>query len=232
MNKIIDLKDFTFLDLTHPLSSAIPSWSGNCGFQHMVRDDYDLSSPVKFRTFDIEMQAGMGTHMDAPAHCILGGRCISDLNLRELISPCVMMNMSNQVHERYSLSVQDIEVFEARYGTIPPGCFVIVYTGWEQYWDTPEKYRNNHVFPSVSKEATQVLLERQIVGLGIDTLSPDRPEDGFPVHQLILQADRYIIENIANSLNLPPIGSYTLAMPLKIQNGTEAPMRLLGFLIK
>ena len=228
MHNTMPFKDLTLIDLTHTLNSAIPSWNGSCGFQHTIRDDYDPSALYKFRTYDIHMQAGMGTHIDAPAHCIPGGRCINDLDLHELIAPCLVINVSNQMHERYSLSVGDIESFETQYGIIPPKCFVIVYTGWEQYWTTPKKYRNNHIFPSVSKEAAHLLLDRHIVGLGIDTLSPDRPEDNFPVHQLILNADKYIVENVANALKLPVVGAYTLACPLKIQGGTESPLRLVG----
>ncbi len=228
MQSSIHLKDFTVIDLTHDLTPEMPSWSGACGFEHILREDYDPSAPVKFRTYDLHMQAGMGTHMDAPAHCFQSGRSIADLSLKECIAPCIVINVSDQSHERYSLSPQDIEVFEAQHGTIPPHCFVIVYTGWDQHWNVPEKYRNNHVFPSISKEAASLLLERQIVGVGIDTLSPDRPEDGFPVHHLILEADKYIIENIANASKLPPVGAYTFALPLKIQGGTEAPLRLVG----
>ncbi|OJW52675.1 MAG: cyclase [Alphaproteobacteria bacterium 41-28] len=222
------LKDPTFIDLTHTLTPSIPSWDGSCGFQHDLRDDYDPAAPYQVRTYDIHMQAGMGTHIDAPAHFIPGGRCINDLNLQELIAPCIVMNVSNQMHERYSLKVKDIESFETQHGVIPPGCFVIVYSGWERYWTTPDKYRNNLVYPSLSKEAAQALLDRQIVGLGIDTLSPDRPEDGFPVHKLILGADKYIVENVANALKLPPTGAYTVVCPLKIEKGTESPIRLIG----
>ncbi|MEI8296220.1 MAG: cyclase family protein [Alphaproteobacteria bacterium] len=108
---------------------------------------------------------------------------------------------------------------------------MVIHTGWERYWGVPEKYRNNLVFPSVSAEAALALQMRQIVGLGIDTLSPDLPEDGFPVHQLILGAGKYIVENIANASKLPPMGAYILAFPMKIQGGTEAPIRLVGAII-
>lgn len=68
------------------------------------------------------------------------------------------------------------------------------------------------------------------MGLGIDTLSPDRPNEGYPVHRTLLSAGKYIIENIANSEQLPPTGSFVLALPLKIRQATEAPMRLIGLL--
>jgi len=52
-------------------------------------------------------------------------------------------------------------------------------------------------------------------GIGIDALSPDRPEDDYPVHKIILEAGKYIIEKVANAHLLLPIGSYSLSLPLK-----------------
>jgi kynurenine formamidase len=84
----------------------------------------------------------------------------------------------------------------------------MVKTGWSKFWHTPSKYHNNHVFPSVSSEAASLLLERGVNAIGIDTLSPDRPEDGFNVHKLFLGADKIIIENVANLGSMPPTGGF------------------------
>jgi len=73
-------------------------------------------------------------------------------------------------------------------------------------------------------------LERGAAGIGIDTLSPDRPEDGFPAHKLLLGAGKFIVENAANLRSLPPLGSQVLVAPIKISGGTEAPVRLMGFI--
>ncbi len=74
------------------------------------------------------------------------------------------------------------------------------------------------------------LWERGVSALGIDTLSPDRPEDGFPVHRLFLGADKIIIENVAHLDSMPPAGSFVMVLPMKIKDGTEAPVRLVGLL--
>ncbi len=92
------------------------------------------------------------------------------------------------------------------------------------------KYHNNHVFPSVSLEAAKVLLERDVSALGIDVLSPDRTEDGFKVHQVFLGLGKILIENAANLDNMPPIGAFVMALPIKIKDGTEAPVRLVGLI--
>lgn len=224
---------YKIVDLTHSLSPDIPTWDGGCGFMHTLQLDYEeYTTDVKFRVQQISMYAGIGTHMDSPAHCIPGGASIDQLDLQHLVAPCVVIDVSQNAHERYSVSVADIQAFEENYGAIKPVSFVIIRTGWDKFWQQPDCYRNNLIFPSISSDAALFLLNRQIVGLGIDTLSPDRPEDGYPVHAAVLSAGKYIVENIANAGELPPVGSYSLALPIKIVGGTEAPIRLIALVLK
>lgn len=221
---------YRLIDLTHPLGPDTPSWTGGCGFRHEVKLDYgQCTTDTKFRVQQIKMHAGIGTHMDAPAHVVPGGATIDELELTTFLAPCVVVDVSAKTHERYTVSTEDVRDFEKEYGRIPTGAFVIFYTGWDKFWHQPEKYRNNHVFPAVSGEVARLLLAHDIVGLGIDTLSPDRPECGtFPVHAAILGAGKYIVENVANASALPAVGSYSLALPIKTVGGTEAPIRLVG----
>jgi kynurenine formamidase len=221
--------DFTFIDLTHTLSPDIPAWDNGCGFQNkMVLDYSDCTTDVKFRVQSLQLLAGMGTHMDAPLHCIPGAASISDIPLGSLITPCNVIDVSDRADAQYSLSVDDIKQFENKYGIIAKGSFVIVYTGWDKWWHEPEKYRNNLTFPCISKQAAEELLSRDIAGIGIDTLSPDSGHLNFPVHQVLLGAGKYIIENVANANQMNKTGDYLLALPIKIQGGTEAPIRLIG----
>lgn len=174
---------YKLIDLTHPLDINIPSWIGDCGFNHKLHIDYsDCSGEDKFRVMTIKMHAGIRTHMDAPSHCIPFGRCIHDFDINELLMPCSVIDISEKCHERSSLTCDDIDAFESKHGLITKGSCVMVKTGWSQFWAEPAKYHNNYVFPSVAIEAATLLLKRNINALGIDTLSPDRPEDGFKVH--------------------------------------------------
>jgi kynurenine formamidase len=178
----------------------------------------------------LSMHAGIGTHMDAPSHCIADGRFIHDFDVNDLVMPCVVIDVLDQCHERYSLSAEDVTDFESKYGLIAKGSCVMVKTGWSKFWHTPSKYHNNHVFPSVFSEVAELLVERGVSAIGIDTLSPDRPEDGFKVHKLFLGADKIIIENVANLDSRPPTGSFVMVLPIKIKDGTEAPVRLVGLI--
>lgn len=220
---------YKLIDLTHVVDGNTPTWDGGCGFHHELRCDYgDCKGDVKFRVQKLTMNAGVGTHMDSPSHCIEGARSIDQLLLRELVAECVVIDVSNKAHESYDVSVEDVKAFEGQYGKIPEGAFVMIKTGWERFWNEREKYRNDHKFPGVSKDAALMLLERGVCGLGIDTLSADRPESGFPVHQVLLGAGKYLVENAANLGELPCKGAFVMVLPIKIKGATEAPIRLIG----
>lgn len=225
----LDGNNFQIIDLTHQLSDDIPTWSGSKSFELHTNVDYGMCpGAVKFRVQALEMSAGIGTHMDAPAHCIPGGATIDTIPLEKLCAPCIKIDVSDRAHERYSVSRADIVAWEDEHGTIQAGSFVLICTGWAKYWNNPEQYHNKHKFPSVSAGAALLLRERGIVGLGIDTLSPDRPEDEFAVHQLLLGAGIYLVENVAHAEKLPVIGATLFVIPILIAGGTEAPVRLFG----
>ena len=73
-----------------------------------------------------------------------------------------------------------------------------------------------------------MLLERDIAGLGIDTLSADAGTSDFPVHRAVLEAGKYLVENVANVGELPPVGAKAFVLPIKIKDGTEAAVRLIA----
>jgi kynurenine formamidase len=221
---------FSLIDLTHTVEKTSPTWDGRCGFESFLNADYEAGLHVSFRVQSFHMNAGIGTHLDAPAHCIEGGWTVEQIPLSHLVTRCVVIDVGEKAQENYQVSGQDVAKFEKEYGIIPKDTFVMVKTGWERFWEEPEKYRNNHRFPTLSADAAQMLVGRDIAGIGIDTLSPDRAEEGFPVHKAMLGAGKYIVENAANLNSLSPIGNFVMVLPLKTKEATEAPVRLVGLL--
>lgn len=234
--KNINLSTCSLIDLTHALDSNIPTWDGSCGFKSWTTNDYSENlTHTKFQCQCLEMNTGIGTHMDAPYHCIKGGKSIADITLKQLVLPLIVIDVSSRAGANYEISINDIMNFEKTHGTIPPGSLAIGYTGWSKYWNDPIQYRNADEkgelhFPSFSRKAAETLLERDVSGIAIDTLSPDVGVGGvFPVHELILGAGKYLIENVAHAHLLPAIGAYGVVLPLKIFQGAEAPVRFIAF---
>ena len=233
------IQNHSMIDLTHPLNPQVPTWDGSCGFQQVITCNYaDCSSKPQFQVQKLEMQAGVGTHMDAPSHCFPNGVSIDQIPLSQLVLPLVVLDVSKKSHAEYRISCDDVLTFEQAHGKIPSGSLVIGYTGWSRFWDAPERYRNADSsgqmhFPCFDSEAAQLLLEREVSGIAIDTLSPDRAHDGtFPVHEIFLGAGKYIIENVANAHLLPPTGALAVVLPMKIAEASEAPVRFIAFLLK
>jgi len=229
------LSPHQLIDLTHTLSLQTPTWNGACGFKNTITEHYnDSPGPTHFQVQQLEMRAGIGTHMDAPAHCIQGGSSIADIAIAQFIIPLVVLDVSERAHANYQLAEEDIVAFEKNYGRIPSQCLVIVHTGWARYWHDPILYRNADAkgkvhFPTVSEQAAQVLLARGIYGLAIDTLSLDLGTDGyFPTHEIFLGAGKYLVENVANAHLLPTLGALGIILPMKILEGTEAPVRFVA----
>ena len=180
------------------------------------------------------MHAGIGTHIDAPSHRIQGGLSVSEIPLENLIAPACVINVVSKASPDYEISVEDIQQYEKVYGIIPKGALVIAYTGWSRFWLDPINYRNidkfeQMHFPAFSSKAAELLLERDVAGIAIDTLSPDCLNSTFPVHLLILGAGKYIIENIADCASLPAKGAFVITLPLRAQS-SESPVRIIGLI--
>ncbi len=218
------------VDLTHTLSPNIPHWDPEPCFRTTTLIDYkDCTPPNLFRVQKIETKGGAGTHIDAPAHCFPDGKTVDVLSLENLITDCVVIHI-NDAKENTLISKEVVEEFEKKYNKITPNTFVIFHTGWDQYWNNPVKYRNDLKFPSLGEDTAKLLLERNIAGIGIDTLSPDAGGGDFPVHRMLLGAGKYIVENVANARDLPVNGMKITISPMKIKDGTEAPIRLIAVL--
>jgi kynurenine formamidase len=217
---------FKLIDLTHALSEKAPTWDGGCGYQLTMESDYVSDSPVSFKVQSMSLNCGIGTHIDTPAHCIKGMSTIDQIPLDHLINPGYLIDISHRLHADNYLTAQDILEFEAQNEIIQENSCVLVNTGWYRYWDDAPAYHNKFQFPYVHSEAANLLSERGIRALGIDTLSPDRPDSGYPVHGLLLSKNILIIENVTNLVGLPSKNFTVTIAPLKLCGATESPVRI------
>lgn len=182
-----------------------------------------------------------GTHADAPIHFAQNGKTMDQIPLEEWIGPAVKIDVTKQCAQNrdYLLTVDDIKNFEKKYGKIPAGAWVIMYTGIDtQFYPDKkmvlgtDKTGNEAVeflsFPGFSSESVQYLLkERDIKGIALDTPSIDYGKSkDFPVHRVLCGAGKLAVENIANLDKLPPVGAILYAIPMMIKGGTGAPVRV------
>ena len=217
-------------DLTQPLRPNIPGWEATCGYHEQRICDHDSEG---FRVYEYRMSAHSGTHLDAPLHRIPGAKSIGDLAPKNFFAPLSVIDVTAKATKDYIISMDDINIFEKQFGSIAQGDFVLFHTGWCLHWEDTELYRSqdsNDImhFPSISVEVATYLKEKDVTGIGVDTLSPDTGKDGFPVHDIILGADKIIVENMFVPKGVPQRGAYSITAPLNFVSGTESPIRALA----
>lgn len=218
----------SFIDLTHTLTPDIPTWTGRCGFETHIAMDYDQG----LRVMKFKGQTGIGTHMDAPNHFFPNAKSIDEIGLENFLIPLYVLDVRDKMSPDLMISKEDILSFEKKHGGIQKKSLFIGFTGWGKFWNDPLKYRNDLRFPGFHIEAADLLSERDVCGIGIDTLSPDGSNMSFPVHKKFLGENRYIIENLASLEKLPPMGALGIVLPMKIQGGSEAPIRAIAHIPK
>ena len=166
---------------------------------------------------------------------------VHEYSVAELVSPVVVINVSQQAERNsdYQITLQDIINWEKIHGSVESGSFVIANTGWSRYWSDPKRFiglDDNKVrhFPGWGEEAAQYLHEKSVRGLGTDAASIDAGNSNtFPAHRVFLKADKYLVENInigvqSNNI-LPEVGATVFVLPIPIENGSEAPARIIAY---
>jgi kynurenine formamidase len=224
------------VDLTHELNDHSPNWEGTDESPFHVKEtgtiEHDGYYVRSFRT-----EEHYGTHIDAPAHFGRGMWTVDRIPVERLVRPLVVLDVHDNAaaHPDYEISVKDIADWERRNGEIPSGAVVMAYTGWDEHWSSPKAFRNAGAdgvmhFPGYSLEAAMFLVKtRNVVALGIDTMSIDPGASKmFPVHHFTANASVYQLENVANLRSAPASGATIVVAPIKLEDGSGGPARLLA----
>ena len=176
----------------------------------------------------------LGTQIDAANHFVIGGAALHEITAQELIVPAVVIDFRQRARaERDAeLTVDDILIWESRFGRIPDGAAVILYTGWDVKLHDPDgafvglDEQGVKHYPGVGAEAARFLVEeRAIWGVGVDTISFDPGPDGeYRTHRAVLGAERWALECLANVRYLPPKGSVLFVGAPKVRGATGGPV--------
>jgi len=231
-------EDVKLLDLTYPLNDKSPFWPGDDYQPFQLRTIATLEkNGVASKAFS--MPEHFGTHIDAPNHFESGQPALDQIPATDLFAPGVVVDVTlrSEADPDYRLSVADLNEWEKTHGPIPTRSIVLLRTGWGDLWDSNVRYRNQDTFgkmhfPGFSAEAARWLVkERNVRGVGIDTLSIDYGlSKDFIVHHIINGAGRYGLENVAHLDKLPPRDFFLIVAPIKIATGTGGPTRLFAVL--
>ena len=218
--------------MSYALSEETPHWVGwpALACKEMANLDNSLFSAHAYTTV-----GQYGTHVDAPCHMVKGGRTLDQVTLQESVMPlCVIdKEAAVQANADYVLTVDDILQWEAQYGKIPAGAFVVFQSGWgkraAETMDNLDADGNRH-FPGWQLEAVKFLVEeRNIGGIGHETSDTEAPitsgESNYAVEYYILAQDRIQAELLCNVEKCPPVGAVFFCTYPKVTGGSGYPAR-------
>lgn len=184
-----------------------------------------------------------GTHMDAPVHFAEGRRTVAEVPVERLVGPAAVVDVRDRAARSrdYRVAVDDLQAWEAANGPIPDGAIVLLNTGFARHWPDRVRYMGTDErgqaavaklhFPGLDPEAARWLVgNRNVNAIGLDTPSIDYgPSKLFESHRILFENDVPAFENVANLDELPAKGAFVIALPMKIEGGSGAPLRIIAF---
>lgn len=195
------------IDITQTLRPGIATWPGDTPYENfwVMRMDRGDSCNVG----SVTMSLHTGTHADAPLHFLPEGAAPVDASLEPFIGPVVVVDAwgADSIRAEHVLPIgNDARRILFRTGTSHPD-------------------RWNDDFAYFTSEAARLLVERDVLLVGIDTPSIDKSDSKtLESHKLFAAANVALLENLM--LDEVLAGIYELiALPLKLAGMDASPIR-------
>jgi kynurenine formamidase len=169
------------LDLSQDFSMHTPAFAGYGGpaIKWTKRLAFDRAGGQEITT-----TLHVGTHLDAPAHFLSGGKFIGDLPLEFLVGPACVVDLERMGIDDYELyGPKHFERWEKDTGiTIERGDILIIHTGYHRHypenWADLSQVDETRYFirhPGPGREFAEWVLERGIRWIAVDAGSADHP---------------------------------------------------------
>ncbi len=199
-----------FIDISWPITDSITQFSNGNNIQiktvkHFLGDG--------FHETEVNLGLHTGTHIDAQKHFLEHGEAIDLVPLKKLNGICRVVDLtvitekiSRQELEPLSVTEGEIILFKTKNSRLSP--------------EAPFE----PAFVYLDSTAAAFLAEKKIKAVGIDYLSLERNQEGFPTHKILLQQNIPIIEGLRLQ-HIPPGKYQLLCLPLHFKNVEAAPAR-------
>ena len=184
------------IDISVPIDKNLPLWPKSSGFR---------LTKINENESHIEMNAHVGTHLDAPLHFIPKGLPIDKMPLSTFVGPALVTS-------------------PAKIKDIPKGTERALFkTSNSKLWaKNGNKFHEGYI--GLTTKEAELLVKRKIKLVGIDYLSIAKFEEAKEVHKILLKSGMAILEGL--NLTIVKPGKYQLiCLPVKISNIEASPTR-------
>ena len=239
-----ELKDATWVDLTHPLTNESPYWAGIAeGSVELCRTVFDYDEEMlscRIQTYKFPGQ--FGTHVDFPNHFTPGKPGAEAYGAQHMAMPLCVISLTGKIAAEgpdTAVTVEDIEAWEAEHGRIPEGAFVALRTDWSQRWPDNDALNNfdtegGEHCPGWSMEALRFLYEERGIQMnGHETFDTDASFLAAKAGDLA--CERYVLDNghlqvelMTNLDKVPAAGAIVFVAWPRIEGATGLPARVVA----
>lgn len=201
-----------WIDISIPLQNSMICWPGDPPFTiECIREE----GPEYITTISsLGLGSHSGTHIDAPAHYLPGGKSI------DMMPPDVTIGKARviEIQDRYSINTKELVTHHIQ----QEERLLFKTRNSLKAWHT-DIFTEDYV--SLSVEAARYLVDCDIKTAGIDYLSiGDYNQGGAETHKILLEHGIWIIEGL--DLSRVTQGIYELVcLPLRIAGADGAPAR-------
>ncbi|MEF8775060.1 MAG: cyclase family protein [Haloarculaceae archaeon] len=215
------------VDCSQPLESGMPVYPGDdaVSISELATLPEDAS-----RISSLDLSSHVGTHVDAPAHKVPGGRTLDEFPVSAFAFAARLVDCTSAA-DRDSLQTDHLPSTLRQDPGATDVDMLVFRTGWSDHWGT-DRYRDS---PYLAPGLADWCAERGF-HVGIDTFSPDpvpsadpqregadEPTDQ-PAHAALCGAGHLIVENLRGLGRLPDRFGLR-ALPLRLRDGDGSPVR-------
>lgn len=164
---------------------------------------------------DVELMNHVGTHIEAPFHCLKDGADLSQLPVEQLAGEAVILNLTAAEADG-GVTLEQVQAAAAAAGGIRSGDIVFGQMGPTKYFSTP---------------GLQWIVDQGIKLMGVDSGGVELMHDKTHAnvnHLILFRANIPLIENLTNlaAISQPRVQVYALPVPVK---GLDAfPLRVIA----
>lgn len=200
------------IDLSHPVHEDMPVYPGD---NAPVINVIATIENEGYRETELIMSSHTGTHVDAPAHIIPGGKTLDSFPAEKFFGNGIMIDCNDEkvIYKDHLLRAINSVTFD----------FVLLFTGCSALWGSEKYYQD---IPLIDTDAARYLSKLSPKGIGIDTPSFDPiGSDELTNHKLFLGNDILLIENLTSLGKLSGKQFQFCCAPLNIKDSDGSPVR-------
>ncbi len=202
------------VDLSHTVRTDMPAYPGD--EIRTVVERLSEHGAGTHQSSALSMGCHVGTHIDLPLHFNEGGADLESFPVSGCVGRALAVPAPQGAIGPDVLASADLDGLD----------FVILRTGWQRRWNTPDYYRD---WPWLQRDTAERLAGAGLRGVGLDGPSVD-PLGGQNAHEILAAAGMIIVENLTALDRLPDEPFLFAALPLRLAGAEASPVRAIALL--